>query len=265
MLKNEFKQEFLINAISGATKTQILRTYRQELGCSDEEIQELLSLPDLEEKPKFVNYWKYANLKIPSTAKRFNFPFTQIFTQDNFLNNDECEKLIKEINENLEPSCIANPEDRRTVSEYRTSSSASFNYRETNIGIDIDLKISKYLGLDPFIGEWVQGQKYLPGEFYKEHHDYFYRFSEEYKTYTEWMGQRTWTLMVYLNDIEEGGETYFKHLNLRIKPEKGKAVFWNNLYPFGWTNFKTMHEACPPLNEDKYIITKWFRSWPLIN
>ena len=264
-MNTTFKQEFLINAISGSTKTQLLRTYQEELGCTDKQIEELLRLPELLRAPKFVNYFKFYNLKIPSTAKRIDFPFTQIYVQDEFLNKEECQNLISEIESNLEPSCVANPEDRRTVSEYRTSSSACFNYRKTTIGTDTDLKISRYLGLDPFIGEWVQGQKYAPGEYYKEHHDFFHPFTEEYKTYTEWMGQRTWTLMVYLNDVKEGGDTYFKHLNLKIKPEAGKAIFWNNLYSFGFPNYKTMHEACPPLNEDKYIITKWFRSWPLIS
>ncbi len=264
-MNQEFKQEFLINAMSGATKTQLLRTYREELNCTDENIKELLNLPEIQKAPKFVNYWKFHKLKIPSLAKCYKFPFTKIYTQRNFLSKQECTELIEEIEDNLEPSCIANPDDRRTVSDYRTSSSASFNYRKTNIGTDTDLKISRYLKLDPFIGEWVQGQKYGPGEYYKEHHDFFHPFTEEYKTYTEWMGQRTWTFMVYLNDVKKGGETYFKHLNLAIKPERGMAVFWNNLYPFGWPNLKTMHEALPPLEEEKYIITKWFRSWHLIN
>ena len=53
----------------------------------------------------------------------------------------------------------------------------------------------------------------------KSHWDYYHPLSAEHKTYTEWMGQRTWTFMIYLNDVEEGGETYFKFLDLKIKPE----------------------------------------------
>ena len=70
--------------------------------------------------------------------------------------------------------------------------------------------------------------------------------------------------MIYLNDVEEGGETYFKFLDLKIKPESGLAIFWNNLYSFGWPNFKTMHEALPPTKGKKYILTKWYRAWTLI-
>ena len=110
----------------------------------------------------------------------------------------------------------------------------------------------------------MQGQKYLPGQYYKEHHDFFTPFTAEFKTYCEWMGQRTWTTMIYLNDVEEGGETYFKHLKLKIKPEKGLLIAWNNLFFNGIPNYKTLHEALPPISGDKYIITKWWRSWSLI-
>ena len=52
------------------------------------------------------------------------------------------------------------------------------------------------------------------------------------------MGQRTWTTMIYLNDVEEGGETYFKYLNLKIKPKKGLLIGWNNLYINGFLTIK---------------------------
>ena len=120
------------------------------------------------------------------------------------------------------------------------------------------------MNLEPFFGETMQAQKYEIGEYYKEHYDFFSPFNHEYKTYCEWMGQRTWTTMIYLNDVEEGGETYFKHLNLKIKPKKGLLIGWNNLYKNGFPNYKTMHEALPPLIKSKYIITKWWRSWSLI-
>ena len=55
------------------------------------------------------------------------------------------------------------------------------------------------------------------------------------------MGQRTWTTMIYLNDVKEGGETYFKHLKLKVKPKEGMLLAWNNLYRNGFPNNKTMH------------------------
>ena len=57
--------------------------------------------------------------------------------------------------------------------------------------------------------------------------------------------------MFYLNDIELGGETEFLHQRCRIKPEKGKLVF----FPASFTH---AHRGNPPLNDTKYIVTGWF-------
>lgn len=60
----------------------------------------------------------------------------------------------------------------------------------------------------------------------------------------------TWIL--YLNDIEEGGETEFLYQRARISPKAGTMVVW----PTGFTH---THRGNPPLEETKYIITGWHR------
>ena len=55
---------------------------------------------------------------------------------------------------------------------------------------------------------------------------------------------------IYLNDIEEGGETEFLYLSKRIKPTTGTVVIFPTNYP--WT-----HRGNPPLSETKYIMTGW--------
>lgn len=57
-----------------------------------------------------------------------------------------------------------------------------------------------------------------------------------------------WSL--YLNDVEEGGETEFVHQHMRIKPKQGTLVIW----PAGFTH---THRGNPPLTGDKYIVTGW--------
>ena len=52
-----------------------------------------------------------------------------------------------------------------------------------------------------------------------------------------------------MNDIEEGGETYF--YNGKVKPEAGKLI----LFPATWTY---NHKGNMPKSDDKYIITGWF-------
>jgi len=61
---------------------------------------------------------------------------------------------------------------------------------------------------------------------------------------------RVFAWMTYLNDVESGGETYFEHFDLKIKPNVGKTLIW----PAEWTH---AHRG-EILNKGyKYIITGW--------
>jgi hypothetical protein len=57
-------------------------------------------------------------------------------------------------------------------------------------------------------------------------------------------------VILYLNDVEEGGETEFLHQGKRIKPTKGTLI----LAPASYTH---AHRGNPPLSNDKIIITSW--------
>ena len=67
--------------------------------------------------------------------------------------------------------------------------------------------------------------------------------------------RRQLVTMLYLNDIEEGGETEFLYQNIRIKPKRGRFLMW----PSDWTY---THRGNPPLKEDKYIATSWLEYAP---
>ena len=55
---------------------------------------------------------------------------------------------------------------------------------------------------------------------------------------------------VYLNDVEEGGETEFLHQSVRVKPKKGRIVIWPAAFPY-------VHRGNQPLSGEKYLLTSW--------
>ena len=61
---------------------------------------------------------------------------------------------------------------------------------------------------------------------------------------------RAFVFTVYLNDVEEGGETEFLHFSKRIKPKTGRIVIWPAAFPY-------VHRGNPPLSGKKYILTSW--------
>ena len=59
--------------------------------------------------------------------------------------------------------------------------------------------------------------------------------------------------MMYLNTVEEGGETEFLYLAKRFKPVRGRVLIW----PAGFTH---VHRGNPPLTGEKYIATSWLEN-----
>ena len=61
---------------------------------------------------------------------------------------------------------------------------------------------------------------------------------------------RAFTLVIYLNDVKEGGETEFLHYSTRVQPKAGRIVIFPAAFPY-------LHRGNPPLKGEKYIITSW--------
>ena len=188
-------------------------------------------------------------------AKKLPTKRLELYTLENFLSPQECEKIITLITSKLRPSGLSSIE---TDSSFRTSRTCDLGTLNDPFMQDIDDRICQLIGIDAAYSEVVQGQYYQIGQQFKAHTDYFE--AHEIGQYGGQMGQRTYTLMIYLNEVEAGGETEFVNLGIEFKPQQGMAVIWNNLYPDGSTNIDSMHFAKPIIKGHKAVITKWFRS-----
>ena len=62
--------------------------------------------------------------------------------------------------------------------------------------------------------------------------------------------RRAFVFSIYLNDVEEGGETEFLHQSMRVKPKTGRIVIWPAAFPY-------VHRGNSPLSGEKYILTSW--------
>lgn len=180
----------------------------------------------------------------------------QVFTWENFMSPEECQKTIALIDQNLRPSTVT---DTRGDERVRTSSTCDLGETPEPFVYGLDRKIAAGLGIHWSYAEPNQGQKYEVGQEFKSHTDYFEPNTPEFLPNTVERGQRTWTFMVYLNSTPEGGATRFPRLNKLFRPKEGMAVIWNNLNPDGTPNPYTLHHGMKPRQGEKYIITKWFR------
>jgi prolyl 4-hydroxylase len=181
----------------------------------------------------------------------------EIFTIPDFLTNEECDYLCDYIEKNNYRSTVAGYGDiKSTYNQGRTSSTSTLTDSDT-IAQSVNNKMYTELGIDASYSETTQGQIYQEGQHFNHHNDYF--DGDGFINHCLSSGQRTWTFMIYLNDVEEGGDTEFKNLNLKIKPVKGTAIVWKNSDGKGTENPASHHCGTHVIKGKKIVITKWFR------
>ena len=122
------------------------------------------------------------------------------------------------------------------------------NLKPMMVNFDIALKHyleqtgAKEAYKDPLHYTSLKIQKTLPTEGYHVWHiEHMKGFDNE---------SRAFVFSIYLNDVEEGGETEFLHFSKRIKPKTGRIVIWPAAFPY-------VHRGNPPLIGEKYLLTSW--------
>ncbi len=179
-----------------------------------------------------------------------------LYAVGDFLSVAECERLCLMVDQTARPSSL---HEIGYDSGFRTSYSGDLDPHDSFV-MGIGRRIDDLLGVDSKIGEAIQGQRYLPGQQFKAHNDWFYTTEKYWLDERKRGGQRSWTAMAFLNDVEEGGETHFTHIGIKIEPKPGVLLIWNNALPDGTPNEDTMHAGTPVVKGAKYIITKWYRT-----
>jgi prolyl 4-hydroxylase len=168
----------------------------------------------------------------------------------NVLSDEECDELMRLSKDKIARSKIGNT---REVDELRTSSSMFLEEAESDIVMRVEKRISQIMNIPYEHGEGLQILNYKIGQEYKAHFDFFKANSPSANN------PRISTLVMYLNDVEEGGETYFPKLNFSVSPQKGMAVYFEYFYENQNLNDLTLHGGAPVIIGDKWAATQWMR------
>jgi len=255
-------QEWLhFNRGRGCVRDVMIERARQNGGFSRAAIEAVLDQPvDVSSSTLDWLRWFEAPLTRPDhrpRAWRLDTPLAQLYELPDFLSRQECDELIQAIDRQLVPSTVTHGD-----STYRTSRTCHLHLSDAALAARLDRRLADLFGVDPDYSEVLQGQRYDPGQYFKEHTDWFAPDTDEFTFHANPGGQRTWTVMIYLNSVARGGQTDFKRLGRRFTPVQGLALAWNNLMADGTPNPFTLHEAMPVEEGHKWVITKWFRASP---
>jgi len=72
------------------------------------------------------------------------------------------------------------------------------------------------------------------------------------------------TLVLYLNDGPNGGETYFPNAGISVAAKQGNAAYFRYMHGQRQLDPLTLHGGAPVLEGEKWITTKWAREWVLV-
>jgi prolyl 4-hydroxylase len=180
----------------------------------------------------------------------------RVFLYHNFLTPEECQKIIDMGKDHLVRSQVVGKNASKTI-EDRSSYGAWIPYEDSEW---IDKKISAVTHMPVESMEQLHLLRYNPTQQYKPHYDWFRRdLSEDQERTIVERGQRLATFITYLNEVEEGGETIFPKINLKVKPKRGEGLLFYNLLPHGETDSNALHGGLPVIKGEKFIVTKWIR------
>lgn len=196
-----------------------------------------------------------ARLAAQSGMQRVPSPKAELFQLRRFVDPALAAELIALIDADRRPSTIA---DDNGDAYFRTSETCDLAAELPAVQA-IEGMITALAGIDPAYGEPLQGQRYAVGQEFKAHTDYFAPDGRDFQRFCAVSGNRTWTFMIYLNDVEAGGATRFKLLDKTFQPEAGKLLCWNNRMADGGVNPATLHHGMKVRKGVKYVITKWYR------
>ena len=174
------------------------------------------------------------------------------------LSGEECDALIAAARPRLARSLtVQTKTGGEELNPDRTSNGMFFNRGESELLRNIERRIARLLNWPVENGEGLQVLHYRPGAEYKPHYDYFDPAEPGTPTILKRGGQRVATLVMYLNQPEQGGGTTFPDAGLEVAPQRGNAVFFSYDRPSPAT--RTLHGGAPVIAGEKWVATKWLR------
>lgn len=182
---------------------------------------------------------------------------------DGVLDHDECEGMKRLAMTRLARSAVVSPDSgAHAVMDIRTSEGAYFQRAENELIHRIDVRAAAIMGLCEEQGEGLQVMRYGVGGEYVPHFDYFPPEEKGSTSHLAHGGQRVSTLIMYLDDVEEGGETIFPRIDFSYVPRKGQALYFEYAAADGSLDPLSLHGGAPVVRGEKWILTKWMRERP---
>ena len=198
-------------------------------------------------------------LGIPGGRALCNQPRIAMFKR--FISGAVCDWLVSLARPHLQPQQTIDPDSGNTRDDgARTNSGTEFlpGRIDTMVAF-VRARIAALTGVATSALETSQVFHYAVGEIFAPHYDFLNVTYEGYARQVAQYGQRTLTVLIYLNENYEDGETYFPKLERGFKGRKGDALMFWNVTPDGAPDPLTLHMGSAPTSGEKWLFSQWIR------
>jgi prolyl 4-hydroxylase len=184
----------------------------------------------------------------------------EVVVLEHVLTDAECDALIDLSRPKLSRSTTVDPATGGyKVIAARSSEGTFFLRGENTLVTSIEKRLSVLTGMPIENGEGLQILHYgVEGE-YQPHFDYFEPKEAGSAAHLRRGGQRVSTLIMYLNNVDAGGETIFPDIGLAVAARKGGGVYFSYCDSQENLDRRTLHGGAPVKRGEKWIATHWLR------
>ena len=182
----------------------------------------------------------------------------RVVVLEGVLSPEECEALMAGARERLQRSQTVDTATGGSQVDASRTSQGMFYERGENAWVQrIEQRLSEWLNWPVDHGEGLQILRYGVGAEYRPHYDFFDPDRPGTPAVLARGGQRLATVVMYLNDVAQGGATVFPDIGLEVAARQGSAVFFS--YAQARPDSGTLHGGAPVLAGEKWVATKWLR------
>jgi hypothetical protein len=186
-------------------------------------------------------------------------PWIQV--AEGFIAPDVCDWIISRSRERLAPAMVFDTAAFRPVQDPgRSNSVAGFELAHTDLVVLlVRERLAAACGRPAAAMEAPQVFHYAVGQQFAPHFDFLEPDMAGHAEDFALRGQRSFTLLTYLNAGFEGGETGFPVLDLKFKGAKGDLLMFRNVDETGAPDRRTWHAGLPPTAGEKWLLSQWVR------
>lgn len=184
-------------------------------------------------------------------------PFVAVI--DDVFDADLAEHIITKGAAALERASVVNSKGGKMISETRTNSAVGLSQWEDPKLTDLTTRLSSLVRLPPENSEPCNLLHYVADQEFQPHADGFHHDAGGVEQLARG-GQRLFTTICYLNDLDSGGETEFPSLRIQVRPKLGRVlIFGNTRLGTAEPHPHSIHAGRPVGDGEKWALTHWWR------